>query len=82
MKFAPSIGSLFITGFLIFILFFIFITNIKSIMRFDLYKKITIILLFMIAIGIHGTQHLGVESIYNFNPYDLLVQQILNLFVF
>ena len=72
--FAPSITSLFITGLLILLLVLFVSKHYKTLYYFDMYKKITILLLFIIAIGIHGLIHLGVEVAYKFNPYYLLFQ--------
>lgn len=66
---APSLNSLFVTGFLILFILVIFITNYKQIMNLEHYRKITILSLIAIAFGIHGLIHLGVESVYGFNPY-------------
>ena len=66
---APSLNSLFVTGFLILFILVIFITNYKQIMSLEHYRKITILSLIAIAVGIHGLIHLGVEREYGFNPY-------------
>jgi hypothetical protein len=66
---APSLNSLFVTGFLLLFILFIFISNYKQFMRFDFYRKINILLLLVIAVGVHGLVHLGLESVYGFNPY-------------
>jgi hypothetical protein len=66
---APSLNSLFVTGFLILFIFVIFITNYKQFMTLDNYRKITILSLITIAFGVHGLIHLGVEREYGFNPY-------------
>jgi hypothetical protein len=66
---APSLNSLFVTGFLLLFILHIFISNYKQFMRLDYYKKLNILSLFVIAIGIHGIIHLGVEKHYGFNPY-------------
>ena len=66
---APSLNSLFVTGFLLLFILFIFISNYKQFMRFDFYRKIHILSLLVIAIGVHGLVHLGLESVYGFNPY-------------
>lgn len=66
---APSLNSLFVTGFLILFILVIFITNYKQFMSLDNYRKITILSLIAIAFGIHGLIHLGVEREYGFNPY-------------
>lgn len=69
---APSLNSLFITGFLLLFIFYIFLTNYKQFMRLDYYRKLNILSLFVIAIGVHGLVHLGLESVYGFNPYKWL----------
>jgi hypothetical protein len=66
---APSFNSLFVTGTILLFILFIFVTNFKQIQRLDSYHKLIILSLITIAVGIHGLIHLGVESIYNFNPY-------------
>jgi len=66
---APSVNSLFFTGMLLLVIFFLFVKNFKSIMRLDFYKKMMLLSTLAIAIGIHGLIHLGVEDEYDFNPY-------------
>lgn len=66
---APSLNSLFVTGFLLLFILVIFIKNYKQFMRLDFYRKLNMLSLFVIAIGIHGLIHLGVEREYGFNPY-------------
>ncbi len=67
---APSINSLFFTGFLLLFIFIIFVSNYKQFIQLDYYKKLNILSLFTIAIGIHGLLHLGMEQNYGFNPYN------------
>ena len=66
---APSLNSLFVTGFLLLLILIIFITNYKKIINLDNYHKITMLSLITIAFGVHGLIHLGVEKEYGFNPY-------------
>jgi hypothetical protein len=66
---APSLNSLFVTGFLILTILYIFVTNFQQFKRLDSYHKLTILSLITIAVGAHGLIHLGVESAYGFNPY-------------
>ena len=66
---APSLNSLFVTGFLLLFILYIFISNFQQFKRIDFYHKLTILSLICIAIGVHGLVHLGVESAYGFNPY-------------
>jgi hypothetical protein len=66
---APSLNALFVTGFLLLSIFFIFLSNFQQFKRLDFYHKLTVLSLITIAIGAHGLIHLGVESVYGFNPY-------------
>lgn len=66
---APSLNSLFVTGFVILIILVIFIRNYKQFMTLEYYRKITILSLIAIAFGVHGLIHLGLEYVYGFNPY-------------
>ncbi len=66
---APSLNSLFVTGFLILTILYIFVTNFQQFKRLDSYRKLTILSLITIAVGAHGLIHLGVESAYGFTPY-------------
>jgi hypothetical protein len=66
---APSLNSLFFTGFLLLFIFIIFIKNFRQIQNLNYYQKIMLLSAITMAIGIHGLIHLGVEVQYNFNPY-------------
>lgn len=68
----PSFYSHLLNG-LLFLFASIFLyLHFNSIKKIDSYKEIILILLFSIAIGIHGLGHLGLEYIYNFNPITYL----------
>jgi hypothetical protein len=66
---APSLNSLFFTGFFILWIFVLFIINFRQILKLNYYQKIILLSTITIAIGVHGLIHLGAESVYNFNPY-------------
>jgi hypothetical protein len=66
---APSINSLFVTGFFVLIIIVILLGNIKYVMRLNPYQKLMTISLITISIGTHGLLHLGLENVYGFNPY-------------
>ena len=68
--FAPSFHSLFITGGLLLVLFYLFVANYSQFKRLDFYRKMNILSLLVIAIGVHGLIHLGTEVNYGFNPYN------------
>lgn len=69
---APSFNSLVVTGLAMLLALVIFFKHRKSFLDMDHYKQIKLLFMFTIAIGIHGLLHLGVESVYNFNPYTLI----------
>lgn len=66
---APSFNSLVITGIAILLAVVVFFKHRKSFINMDHYKQIKLLFMFTIAIGIHGLLHLGLESVYSFNPY-------------
>ena len=69
----PSIYAHIVSGALLIAAVAIFVYNFSSMMRLEPYKRITIILLFSIVVGIHGLSHMGIEAEYNiYNPITLL----------
>ncbi len=50
--------------------------NITKIMSRDPYQILLLILLFAITTSIHGISHMGLESIYNFNPLSQTLQKL------
>lgn len=66
---APSFNSLVVTGLAMLLALVVFAKNHRSFLQMDHYKQIKLLFMFSIAIGIHGLLHLGLETIYNFNPY-------------
>ena len=65
---APSIYAHITNGLLLFIAMILIYRNYKTILRLNTYERIVLLLLFSLAIGVHGLSHLGLESIYNWNP--------------
>jgi uncharacterized membrane protein YdcZ (DUF606 family) len=66
---APSLSSLFVTGFLLLYIFYLLVTQFKQFVNLDFYKKISLLALLVGAVGVHGLIHIGVEDSYDFNPY-------------
>jgi len=65
----PSFYSLPITGILLFVsLLLIFQHSSKVGSSMSTYQLVNLLLLFSVAIGVHGILHLGLEYVYNFNP--------------
>jgi hypothetical protein len=42
-------------------------------------KKIYMVLLFSIAAGVHGLSHIGLESIYNYNPMSYIAKSVIRM---
>ena len=64
----PSIYAHSISGILIFIVFINIILNFTLLRNMDIYKRMSILLLLSISLGIHGISHLELEQVYNYNP--------------
>jgi hypothetical protein len=67
----PSLYAHIINGILLLVAFICLFKNYSSIKNMEKYKVITLILLFSIAVGVHGLSHLGLEKGYGYNPLQL-----------
>ena len=67
----PSYYTLIITGLVILLIIIIIIRNLKSIYELNIFNQIMIYGLLGILIGIHGLLHLGLEKLYNYNPFNM-----------
>jgi hypothetical protein len=67
---APSLNALFVTGLILLSIIILMVKNYSSIMRLNYYQKIILLSSLSIAVATHGLVHLGVETRYNFNPYN------------
>jgi hypothetical protein len=66
---APSFNALFLTGFLLLVVFILLIFNFTSFKKLNYYQQILFLAALTNAVGIHGLLHLGLEKQYKFNPY-------------
>lgn len=66
--FPPSIYAHIANGILLLSALIMMIVYKNKLFKLDVYKKIMMVLIFAIAIGVHGTSHLGLEREYNYNP--------------
>jgi hypothetical protein len=64
----PSFYAHCINGLLLLVAFICLFKNYNYILHLDKYRLLVIILLFSIAIGVHGVSHLGLEKGYGYNP--------------
>jgi len=68
---APSVIAHVLNGILMFAAVVVAYMNVRFLSRLDPYKKVMILLVFSVAIGIHALSHLGLESVYGFNPFKV-----------
>jgi len=71
---APSMNGLLFTGILLLIIVIIFAKNYEQFLKLNYYQQIALLSLLTLAIGIHSMLHLGAETVYGFNPYNLFNQ--------
>ena len=69
---APSMMAHALNGLLMFSAVVVAYMNFCVLWRVDPYKKVMILLVFSVAIGIHGISHLGLEKGYGFNPLKII----------
>lgn len=69
MHIAPSIFAHILNGILLLVAFILVLTNKSKLKTLQPYMLIKMVLLFSLAVGIHGLSHLGMEYVYNFNPF-------------
>ena len=60
-----------LNGLLIFIAVIYVLFNLPKIQTLDTYNVLIVILLFSIAMGVHGLSHLFLEKEYNYVPFNL-----------
>ena len=68
---APSIMAHALNGLLMFAAVVVAYMNFRVLYKVDPYKKVMILLVFSVAIGIHALSHLGLESVYGLNPFKI-----------
>ena len=64
----------FLNGLLMFAAVVVAYMNFRVLYNLDPYKKVMILLVFSVAIGIHAISHLGLETIYGLNPFKVASQ--------
>jgi hypothetical protein len=73
----PSFYAHGLNGILLFVALIIIVSNYSKFASLDAYpgRTVYLILLLSIAIGVHGISHLGLESLYGFNPINYFNQR-------
>jgi hypothetical protein len=71
----PSFYAHVIGGGLIPIALILIIINLSSIQKLEPYKLVILVLLGSIAMSIHGLSHIGMETIYKYNPWTAFINK-------
>jgi succinate dehydrogenase hydrophobic anchor subunit len=74
--FPPSVYAHIFNGLLLFIALIVIALNYSKLKKYvaNPWSAVLLILLLSIAVGIHGISHLGLESVYGYNPLKLYFQ--------
>ncbi len=64
----PSVMAHAMNGILLLVALIITVQNFSKVRGLDIYRILVLVLLFTIAISVHGISHLGLEKAYDFNP--------------
>ena len=67
----PSFYAHIISGLFMFMVFIIIIMNYSKIRTLDYYRLMVLFILLSICISNHGLSHMGLETIYQYNPLDV-----------
>ncbi len=65
---APSFFAQIANGLLILVFLYVLLFNYSSFLKTNYITKLQIIGTLAIALGVHGSLHLGLEQAYNYNP--------------
>jgi hypothetical protein len=68
---SPSFYAHVVNGVLLFAAIVVIIMNYKKLVSLESYKFIKLVLFLSIAAGVHGLSHLGLETVYNYNPLSI-----------
>ena len=75
--FVPSILAHIVGGaVLVFALIYLVFNN-SRILALDSYRTLILILLFSVAVTVHGISHLGLEKIYSYSPWYNPLQEVI-----
>ena len=64
----PSFYAHLLNGAFLLMAAYIALISLSSLKRADSLRLVCITLLFSIAVGVHGLSHLGLETVYGYNP--------------
>lgn len=72
----PSLYAHFLHSILLVIATLLVFLNFSKIVHLEPFKIIVLLLFFSLVIGLHGISHLGLESLYGYNPIRIFLSTI------
>jgi len=66
--FPPSVLAHALNGGLLFAAFILVVVNYRVIRRLPVLQMVALVLIFSIAVGVHGLSHAKLETAYGYNP--------------
>ena len=76
MNYSPSLYAHVLSGGVLFGAILYFVLYASKILSRDPYQLLVLILLFSVAMGVHGISHAALESVYNYNPLNQIIKSI------
>jgi hypothetical protein len=77
MNYNPSVYAHTVSGGIMIMSIIYVALNSNKLGSKDPYQTLVLLLLFSVATGVHGISHLGLETVYNYNPYSVMSGEIL-----
>lgn len=74
----PSLYAHLLHSILLLLALLLVVLNFYKIVRLEPFKLIVLLLFFSLVIGIHGISHLGLESLYGYNPIRIFLSSVVN----
>ena len=69
----PSFYALVLTGILSLVVFILILGTWSSLIKKGTNKLMVVLSMFGMLVGVHGLLHLGLESVYNYNPIEMII---------
>uniref|UniRef100_A0A6C0E4E8 Uncharacterized protein n=1 Tax=viral metagenome TaxID=1070528 RepID=A0A6C0E4E8_9ZZZZ len=71
--YTPSFYAHVLNGLLLFVAVILVCLYYSQIKKINAYNMVLLLLVFSLAVGIHGISHLGMEYIYGYNPVKMIM---------
>jgi hypothetical protein len=74
----PSLYAHFLHSILLVLAVIIVFLNFSKIVNLEPFKVVVLLLFFSLVVGVHGISHLGLESLYGYNPIRIFLSSVVN----